>query len=437
MRITAEQRTFIRQRVLDRFRHYVSIDTRSDPESRRHPSSDGQWDLARILCAELEAMPGLTAELDDHCYLYTHKPARHSASPQALTFCAHLDTSPSVSGRDVVPLVHRSYAGGPLRFPDDPDLTLTPDDSPELMKYIGEDIVTASGRTLLGADNKAGLAAIMTALEILHTAEDWPHPELRIVFTPDEEIGEGADHVRLDRMGAVGYTIDGGDLGELEAECFDALKAEIIFTGLNVHPGYAKNRMVNAAAIAARFAADLPAPETPEHTAGREGFFHLTAIDGNESQARLDLILRDFEADGNRRRVDILENLKAAYRKLYPRLTIDLSVREQYRNMKEVLDRHPEVLAMGRRALEAAGVEVIDRAIRGGTDGARFCFMGMPTPNIFAGGLLFHSRKEWVPVLALQKSTEVILHLCRLWAQAPPADIHALKTALEPDEDRR
>ncbi len=421
MHIPPERQHWIRRRSLERFRHYVTIDTRSEPESGKHPSSDGQWDLARILQAELAVMDGLEVELDDHCYLYVTKPARPLAGGTALTFCAHLDTSPSVSGRGVVPVLHRAYDGGPLRFPDDPALSLTPEEAPELLKFIGEDIVTASGRTLLGADDKAGLAAIMTALEFMHTEKDWPHPELRIVITPDEEIGEGADHVQLARMGQVGYTIDGGELGELEAECFHALRADITFTGLNVHPGYAKNRMINAAAIAARFAAALPAHETPEHTAGREGFFHLTAIAGDESQARLELILRDFDAGRNEQRMEILEKLSTTYRALYPGLTIDLTIKEQYRNMKDVLDRYPEVLHMARQAFAAAGVDVIDKAIRGGTDGARFCFMGVPTPNIFAGGLLFHSRKEWIPVRALQKSTEVILQLCRLWAQSPSA----------------
>ncbi len=420
-RIPPERLEWVRRRALERFQRYVAIDTRSDPTSGRHPSSDGQWDLARALQAELTTFNGLEVELDDHCYLYIARPARKAAGSPAITFCAHLDTSPSVSGRGVKPTIHRAYDGGPLHFPDDPSLVLTPDDSPELMRFIGEDIVTASGRTLLGADDKAGLAAIMTALEFLHTEADWPHPELRIVFTPDEEIGEGADHVRLASMGQVGYTIDGGALGELEAECFHALSAEIVFTGLNVHPGYAKNRMINAAAIAARFAAALPAHESPEHTAGREGFYHLTAIAGDESKARLELILRDFDAGRNERRVDIIEKLCTSYRALYPGAGIDLSVKEQYRNMKEVLERHPDAMAMARRAFEAAGVAVIDKAIRGGTDGARFCFMGLPTPNIFAGGLLFHSRKEWIPVRALQKSTEVILQLCRLWAETPPS----------------
>ena len=420
MRIPSERQKWIRRRALERFQRYVAIDTRSDPESGRHPSTDGQWDLARVLQAELTAMGVLDVHLDDYGYVYIAQPGRKAVGGPAITFCAHLDTSPSVSGRNVTPLIHRNYDGGPLHFPDDPSLVLAPDDSPELLRFVGEDIVTASGRTLLGADDKAGLAAIMTALEFLQAEAKWPHPELRIVLTPDEEIGAGADHIRRECMGQVGYTIDGGMLGELEAECFHALKAEIAFTGLNVHPGYAKNRMINAAAIAARLAAALPAHEAPEHTAGREGFYHLTAIAGNESQARLELILRDFDAGRNARRVDFLEKLCTTQRALYPGVRIDLAVKEQYRNMKEVLERHPDVLAVARQAFEAAGVEVIDKAIRGGTDGARFCFMGVPTPNIFAGGLLFHSRKEWIPVRALQKSTEVILQLCRLWAQAPP-----------------
>jgi tripeptide aminopeptidase len=283
---------------------------------------------------------------------------------------------------------------------------------------VGQDIVTASGQTLLGADDKAGLAAIMTALATLQDMPDWPHPELRIVFTPDEEIGQGADLIRIDQLGDVGYTIDGGEMGELEAECFHALKAVLTFKGLNVHPGYAKGCMVNAAAIAARLAADLPAWETPEHTEGREGFIHLTRIRGDESLAHLELILRDFDAAQNLRRHRLLKLLVDSYRTLYPGLELNLEVTEQYRNMKEVLDRHPTVIQIARQAIAAAGVAVIDKSIRGGTDGARLSFMGMPTPNLFAGGLLFHSRKEWIPVVALQKSAEAILHLCRLWAGA-------------------
>jgi len=285
------------------------------------------------------------------------------------------------------------------------------------LKFVGEDIITASGQTLLGADDKAGLAAIMTALEAIREMAEWPHPELRIVFTPDEEIGRGTARIRRDRLGDVGYTIDGGEMGELETECFHALKAVLTFQGLNVHPGYAKNRMVNAARLAAGFVANLPAAEAPEHTDDREGFFHVTTLSGNESRATIEMLLRDFHADGNRRRTKWLRQMGTAFETAYPGLTVDLQISEQYRNMKEILDRYPEVRRKACDAIQTAGLEVITRAIRGGTDGAQLCFQGMPTPNLFAGGLLFHSRKEWIPAIALAKSSQVILELCRLWAK--------------------
>jgi tripeptide aminopeptidase len=423
LRLDEQTLAGLQEAALARFLRYVAIDTRADPDSGRHPSSAGQLTLARLMAEELAAMRRIQTELDDHGYLYVTVPARHSESSISLTFCAHFDTSPAVSGTDVKPIVRAAYDGGALRFPDDPDLLLTPRDAPALKRFVGQDIVTASGQTLLGADDKAGLAAIMTALAALEDLPDWPHPQLQIVFTPDEEIGQGADLIRADRLGDVGYTIDGGEMGELEAECFHALKAVLVFKGLNVHPGYAKGCMVNAAAIAARLAADLPAWETPEHTEGREGFFHLTRIRGDESLASLELILRDFDPSANLQRHGQLERLADVYRLRYPGLGLDLAVSEQYRNMKEVLDQHPAVIQIARQAIADAGITVIDKSIRGGTDGARLSFMGMPTPNLFAGGHLFHSRKEWIPVSALQKSAEVILNLCRLWAttQGPTA----------------
>lgn len=408
---------YVRPRSVERFLRYVALDTGADPDSGRHPSSQGQLELGALLADELRHLGVKDVEHDAHGYVYAVLPRRQSRSALSLTFCAHLDTSPSVSGTHVRPVVHKNYDGGAIHFQDDPALLLTPEGSPELLKFKGDDIITASGKTLLGADDKAGLAAIMTSVEALGHFAKWPHPELRIVFTPDEEIGQGTAHVDRDRLGDVGYTIDGGELGELEAECFHALKAILIFHGLNVHPGYAKHRMINAGALAARFAAGLPAAETPEHTEGREGFFHITALSGNESQAIVEMILRDFDADRNRRRENLLRQLAASFETAYPGLTIEMQVTEQYRNMKDVLDRYPEVVRKGREAIQAAGVTVIRKAIRGGTDGAQLCFMGLPTPNLFAGGLLFHSRKEWLPVPALAKSTQVIMELCRLWAQ--------------------
>jgi len=408
---------YVRPRTVERFLQYVALDTGADPDSGRHPSSRGQLELGALLADELRQLGVTDVEHDAHGYVYAVLPRRQSKSPLSLTFCAHLDTSPSVSGANVRPVIHRNYDGGTIHFQDDPALLLSPEVSPELLKFKGDDIVTASGRTLLGADDKAGLAAIMTAVEALSHFSSWPHPELRIVFTPDEEIGQGTAHVDRNRLGDMGYTIDGGDMGELEAECFHALKVILIFHGLNVHPGYAKHRMVNASALAARFTAGLPAAEAPEHTEGREGFFHISALSGNESQATVEMILRDFDADRNRRREELLRQMRASFETAYPGLTIEMQVTEQYRNMKEVLDRYPEVVRKGQEAIRAAGVTVISKAIRGGTDGAQLCFMGLPTPNLFAGGLLFHSCKEWVPVSALAKSTQTIMELCRLWAE--------------------
>lgn len=407
---------YVRPRAFERFLRYVALDTSADPASDQHPSSEGQLTLGALLADELRQLGAADVEHDTHGYVYAVLPRRQSPSPLSLTFCAHLDTSPSVSGEGVHPVVHENYDGGPIHFKDDPELRLTPAESPELLKFIGDDIITASGKTLLGADDKAGLAAIMTAVDALRHFPEWPHPELRIVFTPDEEIGQGTLNIRREKLGDVGYTIDGGEMGELETECFHALKAKLVFHGMNVHPGYAKHRMVNAGALAARFAASLPAAETPEHTENREGFFHITALHGNESRATIDMILRDFDADRNRQREKLMQQMGASFETAYPGLTIEMQVTEQYRNMKEVLDRHPEVLRKGQEAIRAAGVPVITKAIRGGTDGAQLCFMDLPTPNLFAGGLLFHSRKEWIPVTALAKSTQVIMELCRLWA---------------------
>jgi len=407
---------YLRPRAVQRFLRYASLDTGADPDSGQQPSSPGQLELGALLASELDQLGIREVEQTREGYVYAVIPGRLSQSALALTFCAHLDTSPSVSGANVRPVVHANYDGQPILFEDAPDLQLTPAESPELLTFVGDDIITASGQTLLGADDKAGLAAIMTALEALGHFADWPMPELRIVFTPDEEIGQGTRHIQRSRLGDFGYTIDGGQMGELEMECFHALKAEVVFHGMNVHPGYAKNRMVNAAANAARFVAALPAAETPEHTEEREGFFHVTNITGDESCATVAMILRDFEAEGNRRREKLLRQMCAGFELACPGLQIELTVTEQYRNMKEVLDRYPDVVRKGQQAIRAAGLAVITRAIRGGTDGAQLCFMGLPTPNLFAGGLLFHSRKEWIPVTALAKSAQVIMELCRLWA---------------------
>ncbi|MDY0094860.1 MAG: peptidase T [Candidatus Vecturithrix sp.] len=418
MMITSIVQKFLRDDARERFLRYVQIETTSNEHSGTHPSTQTQWNLAKVVNAELEALQLQDVLLDEHCYVYATLPASEGVVAPPLTFCAHLDTSSSEPGGQVKPLVHKHYDGGRITFPDNPDLLLSPENSSELQKYLGQSIITASGTTLLGADDKAGIAEILAALAALQQFKDFPHPELRVVFTPDEEIGEGTLYIQQEKLGRYGYTLDGGDMGELEDECFDALRAILTFHGVNVHPGNAKNRMVNAAAIAARFVAMLPEHETPEHTELREGFYHLTRISGEENLAELRFILRDFEPTTNLKRAEFLQHLIQVFELKYPGLRIELHLKEQYKNMRDVLEQSPEVTQKAEQAIEMAGIPLIKKAIRGGTDGARLSFQGMPTPNIFTGGVLPHSKKEWIPEIALQKAAEVILYLCYLWASA-------------------
>lgn len=404
--------------VRDRFLRYAVIDTRSDPDSGTRPSSSGQWDLAGLLAGELVSL-GLTGvEVDGECHVYAILPASSDGETSALTLCAHMDTSPAEPGRGVKPVLHECYDGTPILFADDNMLALTRELSPELDRCLGHTIITASGRTLLGADDKAGIAEIMAALSALNRFDDLPHPELRIVFTSDEEIGQGTHGIDMQRLAPVGYTVDGREMGVIEEECFTAHEARVFFRGRNVHPGYAKNRMINAGAVAARFAASFPEYEAPEHTEAREGFFHLTNIEGCENEARLTCILRDFEEEQNLNRIALLRELARVFRLRHPGIGIRVDVREQYRNMKEVLSRYPEVVALAERAVEEAGLIAVRKPIRGGTDGARLSFMGMPCPNIFSGAIMPHSRTEWVSETVMQKAAETIVRLCGLWSQA-------------------
>lgn len=410
---------FLLQQARDRFLRYVQMNTTSDENSGTHPSSVGQWDLARTIKQDLEHLDLQDVLLDNYCYIYAVLPASEGIVAPPITFCAHIDTSPSESGAEVTPVIHENYDGGIITFSKNDILQLSPEESPELKKFIGQNIITACGDTLLGADNKAGVAEIMAVLAAFQRFKDLSHPELRIVFTPDEEIGEGTACINIEKLGKYGYTIDGGEMGELEDECFDAFRANLTFHGINVHPGYAKNRMVNAAAIASRFVAALPEHETPEHTEIREGFFHLMHIHSNENRAEMSFILRDFEQKTNLRRIELLKHLIQVFELRYRGLKIDLDIQDQYNNMQAVLRQYPEVTAKAKKAIEMAKVQVIPKAIRGGTDGARLSFKGLPTPNIFAGGLMFHSKKEWIPEIALQKAAEVIVYLCEIWANEP------------------
>jgi tripeptide aminopeptidase len=408
---------FLRREVVERFCRYVTVNSASSEESETSPSTPAQFDLARMLVAELEEMGLTRVTLDGYGYVYTTLPASPGVGGEPLTLLAHMDTSPSEPGENVHPVLHENYDGGSITFVDDPALVLTPVDSPELLLSRDETIITASGKTLLGADDKAGIAEIMSVLAAFSRFPELSHPELNIVFTPDEEVGRGTEHIDLQRLGHVGYTVDGGMVGEIDVECFHALRAVVEFRGMNVHPGYARNRMINAGHIAARFAACIPEFESPEHTGGREGFFHLTGLEGDENRAILKFILRDFDESRNRRRVELLECLKDAFEIRYPGLGIELTFTEQYRNMGEVLDRYPDIVALAEQAMTMAGVQPVRKFVRGGTDGARLSFMGMPTPNLFTGGMLPHSRKEWVAVPALQKACEVLVNLCALYAE--------------------
>ena len=414
--ISEEIRVFLADRALNNFLRYVKIDTTSSEESGTHPSSKGQWDLAKLLVEELKELGINDAHVDEFCYVYATVPASDGVNAPAITFCSHMDTSPAESGKDVKPIIRKNYDGGEIKFPDAKDLVLSPKDSPELKMFIGEDIITASGKTLLGADDKAGIAEIMAAIAAFQKYPNLKHPELKICFTPDEEIGEGTYNINLKKLGKYGYTMDGGMIGEIEEECFDAFGVSFVFHGINVHPGYAKNRMVNAASIAARFISDIPESETPEHTEKMEGFYHLTGFKGDENEACFGFILRDFRKEKNLERIEYLKKLKALYEHKYPGLKIDMEVKDQYNNMIEVLKKYPEVIDKAEKAVEMAGLKVHKNAIRGGTDGARLSFMGMPTPNIFTGGMLFHSKKEWIPVSALEKGAEVVVLLASLWS---------------------
>jgi tripeptide aminopeptidase len=409
---------FIRDEALRRFLKYVQIHTTSDEDSGKHPSSARQHELAKLLKGELIELGLKDVEADEFAYVYGRLPATAGAGGNSVSFIAHLDTSPAVSGEGIKPVLRERYDGGVVRFPDDPELTIDPADCPELKAHVGDTLITASGKTLLGADDKAGIAEIMAGLAALNKFPQLKHPELRICFTPDEEIGEGTAQIHLEKLGKVGYTFDGSIQGELEDECFDACSAKLKFTGLSVHPGMAKDKMINAAAIAARFHAMLPEWATPEHTELREGFFHLTRIGGNEGEAELQYILRDFNRVKNTEKTAVLEKLKDFMQARTPGLKIALEIKEQYHNMKEALDKRPEVVEMARQAIALAGIPLHKSAIRGGTDGAKLSFMGVPTPNVFAGGVLFHSKKEWIGVSSLQKAAEVMLHLCQLWADA-------------------
>jgi tripeptide aminopeptidase len=407
--------------VLARFLRYVTFDTSPDERSTSAPTTDGQTVLLRHLAGELRGMGASDVTLDPHGVLMAALPPSASArSVPAIGFIAHVDTAPDMPGAGVRPIVHEHYAGGELRLPDG-DSILRPDDSPDLRDQIGTTLVTASGATLLGADDKAGVAEIMAAAEYLLAHPEIPHGPIRIAFTPDEEIGRGADHFDVERFGTVcAYTVDGGSAGELEAESFSADAMTVTFHGFNTHPGYAQGRMVSAIRMAAAFVEALADRVlTPERSSGYDGYVHAHEVNGSVERTPVRLLIRDFETARLAEKAQIAETLA---REIAARHggRADIEVRPQYRNMREVLDRHPQVVACAAEAIRRAGLEVTMRPIRGGTDGSRLSFMGLPTPNLFAGQHNIHSRLEWTSQRDLDAAVRTIVELCRVWALAIP-----------------
>ena len=410
--------------VLSRFLRYVQYDTQAREGATSYPSTAGQLVLLRDLADELRGLGLAEVTMDEHGYVMATIPAT-SAKPGVPTigFIAHVDTSPEMSGAGVTPIVHRSYDGRDLVLPDAPSAVLRIAEDPALGDQIGHDIVTASGTTLLGADDKAGVAEIVTAAEFLLGHPEIPHGAVRIAFTPDEEVGRGTLHFDLDRFGArYAYTLDGGDRGEVEYESFSADAVTLTFHGVNTHPGYAKGRLVNAMKVATTFIAKLPTDRlTPETTDGREGFIHPYTMAGSVERATIRLIVRDFTREGLQAHARMTEAFARAAVAAHPGSHVDIAVEEQYRNMREVLDRHPSVTAHACEAVRRAGLVVRTPVIRGGTDGSKLCFMGLPTPNLFAGEHNFHSRLEWVSAQDMEKAVEVIVHLCRVWEESTEA----------------
>ncbi|HEU5018389.1 MAG TPA: peptidase T [Pseudolabrys sp.] len=410
--------------VTERFLRYVTIDTQSDPDSTATPSTEKQKDLGRLLVSELREVGLADAELDAHGYVYATLPSNTDKPVPVVCFCSHMDTSPDAPGAHVKPQVVRNYQGGDIVLPGDPTQIIRFAEHPALAAQIGNDIVTADGTTLLGADNKAGLAEIVDAMRFFVQNPQLEHGAIKVLFTPDEEIGRGVDKVDLTRLGAdVAYTIDGEAAGQVEDETFSADAATVTIQGVPAHPGFAKGRMENAVKIAARIIELLPkGAGSPETTEGKEGFLHPLSIEAELDRATLKFILRDFSTVGLGKKAEALEAAVKAALRDFPRSRCRIEVREQYRNMREVLDRHPKVVENAMEAVRRAGLTPIRASVRGGTDGSRLSFMGLPCPNIFAGEHAFHSRLEWVSVQDMQAAVRTIIHLAAIWEEQAQAE---------------
>ena len=409
-----------KEALTERFMRYVKVDTQSDPESNDSPTTEKQKDLSLILKGELEAMGLANVESDKFGYVYaTITGNSDKKNITVICFCSHVDTAPDCSGKHVKPLLHKNYDGADITLPDDVTQILTTAKSPYLEKHIGSDIITASGNTLLGADDKSGVAVIMQTAQYLMDNPDIKHGDIKIVFTPDEEVGKGVANIDMEKVGAqFGYTLDGGEAGSLEDESFSADGASIIIHGVIAHPGYAKGKLVNAIKIAGEILDALPKNEwNPESTEKREGFVHPVSVNGIAEKTTIGFIVRDYTREGlvnhHTRLKQIAEDVVAKHEGA----TIEYVPAEQYRNMKEVLDQHPEVVANAVEAIKRSGLKVIQENIRGGTDGSRLSYMGLPCPNIFTGMQNIHSKQEWIGVNDMMKSAETIVHLCMIWEE--------------------
>ncbi len=405
--------------MTERFLRYVVIDTQSDPASPTCPSTEKQKNLGCLLAAELQAMGIHDAHLDDYGYVYGTVPANSDKHVPVICFCSHMDTSPDVTGKDVKPQIVRNYRGGDIVLPADPGQIIRVAEHPALKHQIGNDIVTTDGTTLLGADNKAGLAEIMDAAHFLIHNPEIKHGAIKILFTPDEEIGRGVDKADLKKLGAnFAYTMDGESAGSIEDETFSADGATLTIEGVSTHPGYAKGKMEHAIKIAAAIVDRLPKDTcSPETTEGKQGFLHPIGISGALENATLGFIVRDFTEQGLKEKEALLESIVKDVMKDFPRSSYRLEIKPQYRNMKEVIDRHPQVIDNAMEAIRRAGLTPVKSSIRGGTDGSRLSFMGLPCPNIFAGEHAFHSRLEWVSRQDMEKAVQTIVHLAMIWEE--------------------
>lgn len=403
----------------ERFMRYVQIDTQSDPLSGTYPTTEKQKDLGRLLSAELQQMGVADAHMDEWGYVYATIPANTDKKVPVICFCAHMDTAPDCSGTGVKPILHKNYQGQDIVLPDDPTQVLRRSEYPYLDTQIGNDLITASGTTLLGSDDKAGVAEIMDLANFLQTHPEVKHGEIKILFTPDEEVGKGTAKVDMKKLGAdFGYTLDSGDAGALEDETFSADGVQVIIHGVISHPGYAKGKMVNALKIAGEILAALPKDRlSPESTDGKKGFIHPVRVEGIAEKCTIDFIIRDFETPGLAKKEDYLRTQIEELMRTYPKASFEFIVTEQYRNMKEVLDQHPHVVEYAREAIIRTGLTPKMESIRGGTDGSRLSFMGLPCPNLFAGEQGIHSKLEHISVQDMNKAVQMLVNLAMIWEE--------------------